>query len=173
MDAYQDPNHVGNSERYHTGETCCEKGCTEPAGTWWSPYWCFKHNVERIDRISSTLENELQRMELIKLVNKETESLREYCARLIEERDKAAQVVWKPIGAKRIKDRDVLLTVGSGWIRRVGRWRDPHPQRQNPKHKTSAGWWSTSGSYLGTDFNWYAEIPPAPSSDAPTKTEGA
>lgn len=169
MHAYQDPDHEGNSAKYHSGEPCHTKGCEAPAGTAWSPYWCFQHNVERIDRISATLENELQRMELIKLVNQETESLREYCARLIAERDTSALVAWKPLGDEHIKDRDVLLTQGAAWVPHVGRWQDARPQRNNPKLKTSAGWWSTDGSYLGTEFLWYAEIPAAPSSRIPTR----
>jgi hypothetical protein len=32
------------------------KGCDRPAGTLWSPYWCFEHNVERIRRISRQLD---------------------------------------------------------------------------------------------------------------------
>jgi hypothetical protein len=52
MEAYKDPNNEGNSKKYHTGERCIE--CkTEPAGTAWSPYWCFKCNIKRLDRISS------------------------------------------------------------------------------------------------------------------------
>jgi hypothetical protein len=39
-------------KKYHTGEKCIE--CkTEPARTAWSPYWCFKCNIKRLDRISS------------------------------------------------------------------------------------------------------------------------
>lgn len=54
---FNDPNDEGNSEKYHTGKPCIEKGCENPAGTWWSPYWCFKHNVERLDRVSGQLED--------------------------------------------------------------------------------------------------------------------
>jgi len=53
---YDDPNSEGNSAKYHTGKKCIEPGCNEPAGTAWSPYWCFKHNVERIRRIDAGLE---------------------------------------------------------------------------------------------------------------------
>ena len=56
MIAYQDPAHDGNSAKYHSGKPCYTKGCKEPAGTWWSPLWCFKHNVERMDRITKSLE---------------------------------------------------------------------------------------------------------------------
>ena len=49
---YNDPNNPGNGSKYHTGKSCIEPGCERPAGTAWSPYWCFEHNIERIDRIS-------------------------------------------------------------------------------------------------------------------------
>lgn len=54
---YADPSHVGNSPKHHTGKPCIESGCDRPAGTAWSPYWCFEHNVERMDRISKQMEN--------------------------------------------------------------------------------------------------------------------
>lgn len=50
--AFEDPDHPGNSFKYYTGESCIEEGCEQPAGTAWSPFWCFHHNVERIKRIS-------------------------------------------------------------------------------------------------------------------------
>jgi len=53
--AYQDPNHEGNSPKHHNGKLCIEKGCQNPAGTAWSHLWCFKHNVERMDRINKSL----------------------------------------------------------------------------------------------------------------------
>lgn len=52
---YNDLTCEGNSEKYHTGKHCIEPGCNEPAGTAWSPYWCVKHNIERIDRIDEGL----------------------------------------------------------------------------------------------------------------------
>lgn len=58
---YQDRSDPLNSARYHTGKPCIEKGCSEPAGTAWSPLWCFRHNVERMDRISGFLTSELAR----------------------------------------------------------------------------------------------------------------
>ena len=54
--AYEDPNHPGNSSKHHTGKSCIVKDCTEPAGTMWGPWWCFEHNVERINRITKNLE---------------------------------------------------------------------------------------------------------------------
>jgi hypothetical protein len=52
---YNDPECEGNSAKYHTGKVCVEPGCNEPAGTAWSPHWCMKHNIERIDRIDAQL----------------------------------------------------------------------------------------------------------------------
>lgn len=54
--AFEDPDHPGNSPKYHTGKSCIEEGCEHPAGTAWSPYWCFEHNVERIHRISAQMD---------------------------------------------------------------------------------------------------------------------
>lgn len=54
--SYNNPNHYGNGPYYHTGKACIEPDCKRPAGTMWSPYWCFECNVERIDRISKNLE---------------------------------------------------------------------------------------------------------------------
>ncbi len=61
--AYADPQHEGNSAKYHTGKPCIEEGCENPAGTWWSPVWCFHCNVERIDRISRQMNEILNSME--------------------------------------------------------------------------------------------------------------
>lgn len=55
MKPYKDPDHPGNSAKYHTGKPCCEPGCDRPAGTLWSPYWCFECNVERIERINGQI----------------------------------------------------------------------------------------------------------------------
>lgn len=56
MDAFEDPRHVGNSEKYHTGELCIVNGCEHPAGTVWGPPWCFECNVIRIKRITKQME---------------------------------------------------------------------------------------------------------------------
>lgn len=50
---YRDPSDPGNSPKYHTGKKCIE--CGAPAGTAWSPLWCFVHNVKRMDRIDKSL----------------------------------------------------------------------------------------------------------------------
>jgi hypothetical protein len=55
MSDYRNPNHPLNGPRYHTSKKCIEYGCTDPAGTAWSPFWCWKHNAERIDRITNKL----------------------------------------------------------------------------------------------------------------------
>jgi len=55
MAGYDDPKHEGNSEKYHTGKKCIE-GCGKPAGTLWSPHWCFECNVKRINRINEQFE---------------------------------------------------------------------------------------------------------------------
>lgn len=52
-----DANDSANGEQYHTGKPCIERGCDEPAGTAWSPYWCWRHNAERLDRISRSLDS--------------------------------------------------------------------------------------------------------------------
>lgn len=56
MENYQDPDYEGNGPKYHTGKKCIE-GCGRPAGTAWSPYWCFECNKARMDRISKSLED--------------------------------------------------------------------------------------------------------------------
>ncbi len=53
--AYRDPNSPQNGSEYHTGKDCVED-CNSPAGTAWSPYWCFECNVIRMDRIGKQLE---------------------------------------------------------------------------------------------------------------------
>jgi hypothetical protein len=39
-----------------SGRTCVESGCDQDAGTWWGPYWCPDCDKERLDRISSLLD---------------------------------------------------------------------------------------------------------------------
>ena len=55
-EAFEDPTHKGNDDSYHTGKPCIELQCDKAAGTAWSPLWCFKHNVERMRRISKMLD---------------------------------------------------------------------------------------------------------------------
>jgi len=54
---YEDPDDTLNGPRYQTGKLCIER-CGRPAGTAWSPYWCWRCNADRIGRISRSL-NEL------------------------------------------------------------------------------------------------------------------
>jgi len=61
VEAFEDINHPGNGPKYHTKNKCIESGCTDQAGTAWSPYWCFVHNVERIRRINGQLKMLLSR----------------------------------------------------------------------------------------------------------------
>jgi len=53
---FDDPNDEGNSSRYHTGKECVEAECHNPAGTAWSPYWCFECNVKRMKGIAKSLQ---------------------------------------------------------------------------------------------------------------------
>lgn len=54
---YADPSHSGNKLRPRVRCVgCFDYGCT----TAWGP-WCFKCNVERIDRISRNLGDECRR----------------------------------------------------------------------------------------------------------------
>ena len=55
MAGYDDPNDKGNSPTYHTGKKCITIECTNPAGTGWSPFWCFECNVKRIRGIDNSL----------------------------------------------------------------------------------------------------------------------
>lgn len=55
MDAYQDPGDPRNGIAYHTGKLCIED-CGRPAGTAWSPLWCFPCNVARLDRIGAQMD---------------------------------------------------------------------------------------------------------------------
>lgn len=57
MNKWEDPDYYGNSSAHHTGQTCVEVDCDEPAGTVWSPYWCFRCNVKRLKRITASMED--------------------------------------------------------------------------------------------------------------------
>ena len=78
-----DPNHDGNSSKYHTGKPCSVKGCAEPAGTWWGPSWCQKHNHERLERIGATLEDMAARAALRAEIERETALLRKIANRAL------------------------------------------------------------------------------------------
>ena len=53
---FEDPTHELNGPKYKTGKKCIEPDCLSPAGTYWSPYWCFECNVKRMERITQSLE---------------------------------------------------------------------------------------------------------------------
>jgi hypothetical protein len=55
VSGYADPTDPRNGPAHHTGKPCVEWGCPDPAGTAWSPYFCFRHNVERFARIDKGL----------------------------------------------------------------------------------------------------------------------
>lgn len=40
-----------------SGRRCIEDGCENAAGTLWGPLWCPEHDVERLDRITASLED--------------------------------------------------------------------------------------------------------------------
>ena len=43
--------------KYHTRKKCVEPGCNNPAGTAWSPHWCFLRNAARMNRITASFES--------------------------------------------------------------------------------------------------------------------
>ena len=55
--SYSDRDDPRNGPDYHTGKACIERGCNNPAGTRWSPLWCFECNVARLQRINVQMEN--------------------------------------------------------------------------------------------------------------------
>lgn len=73
---FEDPDHDGNSLKYHTGKACRTEGCKEPAGTFWSPHWCQAHNTARMHRITASLEDMTKKAEVSALIDKATEELR-------------------------------------------------------------------------------------------------
>ena len=84
---YQDPAHKGNSEDYHSGKPCRTKGCKEPAGTAWSPLWCVRHNIERIDRISANLDSMIEKAKFAELAGKVAEDWKRCVDGLLIERN--------------------------------------------------------------------------------------
>ncbi|HBN6266147.1 TPA: hypothetical protein L3N15_004128 [Vibrio parahaemolyticus] len=56
LEAFEDPNHEGNSKKYHSGNPCITPDCDRPAGTLWSHLWCFECNVQRMRKITRNLE---------------------------------------------------------------------------------------------------------------------
>ncbi len=56
LEAFEDPDHEGNSAKYRTGKRCWFDGCDRPAGTAWAPLFCFECNVKRMKKISRQME---------------------------------------------------------------------------------------------------------------------
>jgi hypothetical protein len=47
---------IRHAKRRKHRATCVERGCQRPAGTPWTPVWCWVHDEERRDRITAKLE---------------------------------------------------------------------------------------------------------------------
>ena len=67
-----DPDNPRNGPKYYSGQVCEVSGCTKPAGTRWSPFWCWRHNAERLDRISAGLREATDRLRTNKEPPRET-----------------------------------------------------------------------------------------------------
>jgi hypothetical protein len=61
MERHHDPDDPLNGPEHRSGRTCVEKGCNNPAGTAWSPYWCQSCNAARMDHIAQQLGKLLNR----------------------------------------------------------------------------------------------------------------
>lgn len=79
--AFENPSHEGNSATYHTGKPCIENGCEAPAGTRWSPLWCFAHNVARMKRITAGLEDAVQRAKVAEMIDKAVDDIRNWAGK--------------------------------------------------------------------------------------------
>lgn len=107
--ACRDPDHPGNSPAHHTGKTCIREGCDEPAGTAWGPYWCMKHNVERMDQISSALDTMIEKAKFNELVDKAVGQWRQLCEQLLKERNAILRAAGgKVTVTKEQLERDVM-----------------------------------------------------------------
>ena len=60
---FENPDDPLNGPKYHSGKPCYTKGCTNPSGTAWSPFWCQSCNADRMKRIGNFLETETARYE--------------------------------------------------------------------------------------------------------------
>jgi len=56
IEPWENPNDEGYSAKYKKGKPCWERGCNEPAGSFWGD-WCFKHNVARMKRIDASFKD--------------------------------------------------------------------------------------------------------------------
>ena len=52
---YNDRINPRNGPEYHTGKACIDRGCARPAGTHWSPLWCFECNAARMKRTNDQM----------------------------------------------------------------------------------------------------------------------
>ena len=57
-----DLRHPGYDKKFHTGKMCIAPGCDKPAGTKWGYHWCPIHDIERREKISSSIKKILQGM---------------------------------------------------------------------------------------------------------------
>lgn len=76
--AFENPDHVGNSSQFYSGRPCRAKGCGNPAGTMWSPLWCFTHNVERMNRITAGLTDATRRTEVAAVIDQSVGEIRDW-----------------------------------------------------------------------------------------------
>ncbi len=61
MKPFENPSDPGNSDKHHTGALCISPDCKHPAGTKWSPLWCFSCNVKRMEYIDRQLKKLTER----------------------------------------------------------------------------------------------------------------
>lgn len=57
MRNFENPRDEGNSHKYLTGKYCIVLACKAAAGTAWSPLWCVKHNISRMNQIEEVYRN--------------------------------------------------------------------------------------------------------------------
>ncbi len=56
LPAWDNPASPLNGSEFFSGTACVESGCQNPAGTAWSPHWCWQHNAERMRRLRKQFE---------------------------------------------------------------------------------------------------------------------
>lgn len=61
LERYEDPDDPLNGSMFQTGKVCIARGCSRPAGTHWSKFWCQPCNAIRVRRINQFLEDEVAR----------------------------------------------------------------------------------------------------------------
>lgn len=108
---YQDPANDGNSAKHRTGKACVVNGCKEPAGTWWGEHWCFKHNVERLDRIGANLDQMADKVKFSSLVDEAVQHWRAACTKIRQERN----AILRAAGGKVTATRSQHLREAKRW----------------------------------------------------------